>query len=565
MELGPYRRLLRPLACLVVAPILLLVLVANGWGLLGLGGYVVIVFAVVVWNFAALFRATTNRYTSFRGLFAPWNLAVLLAYGFVFVVWGIYVLDLWAEDRMWYALGYAVAAAVAASAMLTEARTRRLRNHLILAYNIIGTLALGAWAAADQGSDGGLVLGAVAQGWGVVQTLLFTWGAYFAPIFFLPPLLLIEPRTEVAPSGTQESPDGPDPEGADGVSAQQKGRGPVRRLSSWGMDGALGAMVVLLVLFSVVGGGNIASWNDLPDPVDAVYAQRDDFEFAAVGRAFTDRGDPTATWRSVVDQEIQRAKDLGLDHIRYDLQRELLNNPDHLDKLDVAVGLIRDAGLDVMLSPFGSGGWEADHPTFMELVEEVGRETRVLVQRYEPAWVLPFFEPNGQTAVNLGRMADVEDWVAVIDALAREVHAMSNRTRVLIEVAMEPEQGLELVEALSDDGLAIDALGVDLYPMSADVLDDLDDYRRRATNPDLGFWISEFGVESVLSGRVGQARALSSVLARATGELNGTGICVWSLLDDTVLPSNLGIVGRDGGPKAAYGVLKEAIEQVRGG
>jgi hypothetical protein len=217
-----------------------------------------------------------------------------------------------------------------------------------------------------------------------------------------------------------------------------------------------------------------------------------------------------------------------------------------------------------MLSPFGSGGWEAEHPTFEELVEEIGRETRLLVERFEPGWVLPFFEPNGQVAVNLGRMAPVADWAVAIDELASEVHAMSNETRVLIEVAMEPEQGIDLVKALSAPGMAIDAIGVDIYPLSTEVLDELDDYRKAATNPGLGFWISEFGVESVLSGQEGQARAMSSVVSRATGELNGTGICVWSLLDDTVLPSNLGIVGREGTPKEAYSVLKGAIADVRG-
>ena len=79
----------------------------------------------------------------------------------------------------------------------------------------------------------------------------------------------------------------------------------------------------------------------------------------------------------------------------------------------------------------------------------------------------------------------------------------------------------------------------------------------------MGFWVSEFGVETVLSGEAAQARALSRVVSLATGELNATGLCVWSLLDDTVMASNLGLVGRDGTPKEAYNVLREAIDEVR--
>ena len=76
--------------------------------------------------------------------------------------------------------------------------------------------------------------------------------------------------------------------------------------------------------------------------------------------------------------------------------------------------------------------------------------------------------------------------------------------------------------------------------------------------------MSEFGVESVMSGQEGQARALASVVSRATGHLNASGLCVWALLDDTVIPSNLGLVGRDGTPKEAYRVLKDAITEVQG-
>ena len=252
-----------------------------------------------------------------------------------------------------------------------------------------------------------------------------------------------------------------------------------------------------MAVVSVMATSNLSSWNDLPDPKDANYTPRDDFEFAAMGRAFTDRRDPVSSWRDVVAEEVDRASDLGLDLVRYDLHRELMDNEDHMAKLDQAVASIRSAGMDVILSPYGSGRWDADHPSWGEYVKEIGRETMLLVERYEPAWVFPFFEPNGQAAILLGGMRDVEDWVPAIDALGQQVRAASNLTRLLMEVAMEPEQGLDLVEALSAPGLAIDAIGIDPYPLNADLLDELDDYRAKATNQELGFWISEFGVETV--------------------------------------------------------------------
>jgi hypothetical protein len=322
--------------------------------------------------------------------------------------------------------------------------------------------------------------------------------------------------------------------------------------------------VVFLLVFSVVGAVNVASWNGLPDPADAVYGRNPDFEFAAMGRAFTDRPGAVEGWSDVVDLEVEHARELGLDHVRYDLHREFIDDPGEMAKLEEGVARVRAAGMDVILSPFGSGRWEADNPSFDQLVSEIQRETYLLVERFQPAWVFPFFEPNGQVRVNLGGFAPVEDWLRVVNETGSRVRELSNRTRVLIEVAIEPEQGVELVRGLSRPGMAIDAIGVDLYPISAGDLDKLDPYREAATNEELGFWLGEFGVETVLSGHGGQARALSEVLVRATDGLDADGICVWALLDDTVLPSNLGIVARSGDEKQAHGVLREAIEQVRG-
>jgi hypothetical protein len=580
--------LIRPLLALVIAP---LIIFAVGWGsggLLGLGGYVLLVFAFILWNTGALWRAFAVRTRKWRGLLAPENLGMLSLYIIVWLVWGPMMLDLWGQDRTVYALAFAAGAGAAGALLAFKPSTRRLRNYLILVYNVLGTLALGAWAMADGGSSDGALLHAAAQGWGILQILLFTFGAYFAPIFFLPPLLVLEPsplaeeRAEVTTTeagsgegtitalttvGEMEVAKGTGADLEAGESASEwSRRGIVRRSASYCFDAFLGGMVVIMLVFTVIGAANIASWQDLADPEDARYAARETFEFAAVGRAFTDRREPVGSWRSVVEEEIEHARGLGLDYIRYDLQKELLDEEEHLDNLDEAVSMIRAAGLDVVMSPFGSGRWEADHPSFKGLVREIRNETLLLVDRYEPAWVFPFFEPNGQVAVNLGGPAPVEDWIEVIDELGSDVRARSNATRVLIEVAIEPVQGLELVEALSVPDLAIDAIGIDLYPLSADDMGKLKQYRKRATNPELGFWISEFGVETSMSGQEGQARAVATLLSWASSpdELNADGVCVWALLDDTVLPSNLGLVSRDGTPKEAYDVMEDAITRIRG-
>jgi hypothetical protein len=587
------KKWLLPFSALVVAPILLIALAAGGLGIIGLGGYLVIFFLLVLWNFFAMWRMYNNRRGTFGGLFAPLNLAFVVGYVLVFLVWGPGVIYMWGSERALWALAYAVAAALTLVQLWKIPSTRRLRHKLFAVYNVLGALAVGAWALADVGSAGVWPLTVAAQGWGITQALLYMWGAYFAPIFFLPPLLVYEPALYVEEEEDKQVSVDPD-KGVVRIASEQslaeslamgddgrstpapapapapspvvvaRKRGPVRRVTSFTFDVLLGGLVVFLVVFNAVGAINLASWNDLADPADSEYGINSDLEYAAMGRAFTDRRFAVDGWRDVVALEVRHATALGLDYLRYDLHKEFIDDPREMSKLNESIRVIRHAGLDVILSPFGSALWEGDPPPFDELVSEIQRETYLLVEPFEPAWVFPFFEPNGQVRVNLGTFAPVDDWMVTINETGTRVRELSNVTRVLIEVAIEPEQGIELVEALSEPGMAIDAIGIDLYPLSASDLDKLDPYREAATNDQLGFWLGEFGVETVLSGHKGQARALSDVLARATDGMDADGICVWALLDDTVLPSNLGLVGRNGEEKEAYWVLKDAIARTGG-
>ena len=583
------RRLARPLMSLVVVPVVLAVLVLTHPSALGLGGYVLIAFLVIVWNTFALWRALATRALPLRGLLRLDNLLIVSCYVIVWVVWGLYVRQLWTYHRALYSLGYALAALAAVAVVVARPEARRLRNYVIVLYNVVGTIALAAWALADSGRDGGATVDAFAQGWGFTQLLLFSWGAYFAPIMFLPPLLPIEPRppepgvggVSVLGDGTLVVAGGPDAAaapvparppsveagagaGAGSPRPAARKRGLVRRAASVGLDGALVTIVAMLMVLSALGVGNISRWEDLKVPDPSTLPVRPEFQFAAVGRAFTDVEEPVSGWPRVVGTEVARAKELGLDYIRYDLYSELLGKEENLERLDVAVATIRAAGLDIILSPYGSSRWEGNHPRFEGLVERIRNDTLLLVDRYEPAWVFPFFEPNGQVAVNLGRMAPVADWAAAIDRVGREVRAHSNSTRVLIEVVVEPEQGLDLVRALSAPGMSIDAIGVDIYPANPSDLDVLPKYREAATNASLGFWMSEYGMESVVFDHRAQSRAIVTAVSRAAGVLNCTGLCIWTLLDDTVVPSNMGLVGRDGAPKEAFGAFKDAIRAVRG-
>ncbi len=576
------RRLLRPVVCLALAPVA--VTAAGVWtgGILGIGWYLALVLLVVLWNTFAAYRTLSTRGWPLRRLLGAESAALVAGYILVWVVWSAFAVDLWQRHRAWYCAGYTVAAAVTALLVWRDPSTRRLRNVLIVVYNVLGALALGAWAACDWNVDGTVALHSAAHAWASLQALLFTDLARLAPILFLPPLLVLEPRRLETPEAVAEEgapssdvavedeemeavpPELPSPP-TEGRPPAAPLRGPslARRASSAGLDASLGAVVVMLLVAMPIGAIDILSWGPPGEGGTPVAAP--DIEFAATGRAFTGLARPPDDWARVVEDEARHAKALGLDLVRYDLYHEMLSNNTSLAELDTAVSTLRASGLDVILNPVGSGRWETDRTTFEVMVDVIAEDAQLIVARWQPAWVSPFIEPNGRSAARLGSTVPVEEWVAAIDAVAREVRALSNSTRVLAEVAAGAGHDRELVEALSSPTVAVDAIGVNVYPLNEAEMGALVDLRGRATHPSRGFWVSEVGAEASVLGERAQARVVRLACELAVGDLNATGICVWALLDDVALPNNMGLVGRDGGPREAFRELEDAIRAARGG
>ncbi|MCK4970092.1 MAG: hypothetical protein KAS77_06180, partial [Thermoplasmata archaeon] len=103
-------RIVRPALVLIVAPVVLVLMIATwGAGLMGLAGYTVVFFLMALWNFWAFWRAASNRWSSPDGLMTPRHLAIVGGYLFVFAVWGPYVLNLWSVPRTVFAIAYGAA------------------------------------------------------------------------------------------------------------------------------------------------------------------------------------------------------------------------------------------------------------------------------------------------------------------------------------------------------------------------------------------------------------------------------------------------------------------------
>ena len=569
--------------CIAIATAALLLLGRATGGLLGLGWYFLLALLVVLWNAYAVLRVLGARASPLGRLLSPENATIVGCYVLVLVIWGPLAVYLWESHRAWYAAAYALAAVATALLLLRAKPTRRLRNILVLVYDAVGALALVAWAACDWNADAGALPHAAAQSWGLLQALLFSESALLAPIFILPPVLVLEPRPPRDEEGEREAARRAEAmaaaragAGLEGDGTDRRRGGPAgaprprplwRRVASLGLDAALGAVTVVLVLLLPVGLGNVIDLRDEVAPEDADYTSRPGFEFAALGRAFTGVQRAPDDWRDIVDDEVARAGELDLDLIRYDVLHELLDNASSLERLDEAISEVRSAGLDVMLGLPGSGRWEDEHPTFEDMVDVIVADTMLAVERWSPAWVCPFVEPNGRLSDALGRDVPAAEWSAAIDALGERVRSGGNGTRTLVEVAVEMDveggKGAGLLGALSSPGMSIDAIGLGIDVRGDGELRAMEDMARMATNASLGLWVSNIGAEAAMVGERAQARVVAAAASLASGRMNATGLCVRSLLDDTPLPSNFGLVGRDGAPRGSFYALRDAIRAVR--
>lgn len=462
-----------------------------------------------------------------------------------------------------FALIYSIAQVV-----FTGRRTHR--DFFAPVYNLFNLVFLSAWVTAEgsTGSDPGPLTYAFAHSVGLFQMLNISFVAGWGPFFVLPSYL---PKLK----GLRWSPGTPQGRGFGFLLRRLPPtlQGGVRK-AAWGISKASGGLVIyatvaLLLLFPLAV-GSTGSFYAI-DPTTLPHHPTLGVHFAATGGAFTGVTRAPPNWRDLVAREVTDARALGLDYVRYDLQVELLQDASSLGALDEALCAVRAGGLDVILSPYGSSGWAGSHPSFEELNRTIAEEAVFLAERYQPAYLFPFYEPNGQVAINLGHGMPTATWVGAIEDVAERIKDASPSTRVLIEVSDGP-QGPELFASLMATPAPIDAVGFDLYPGGADDLSKVDVYADIArTNPSRQFWISEFGLDTIQYGEVAQARILAKLLSQGSTRWNVTGYCVWGLEDNTgigldkTLLVGLGITTLEGRRKAAFDTYRDYITALRSG
>ena len=566
----PWSRLLRrsvrflaASAVLLLASIGFTLVTGGAFGLIIWGGVVVVAGiwnAWVTFNWIRSWRAVSPRS-------AP-LLVAAVASGAVTVAWTVLVPGLFGSLKS-LLLGAYILAVAESSLVLATSGWRSRRDFAIPLYNIAGSLFLASWASQEVGVDvaslGGLFLHALTRDVALFQTFTFNLLAIFVPIFLFPPLLSKPKALAFGPRAAVVVPMYVSPFLASHRSLDLVARAFSRLIGFWSAY-----VVVALIAFAPLAFASLGGFYALPPASSAKYRIDTNVSFAIVLGSLTDVRSAPADYQLIIDREVHLAAALRVHYVRFDIKTELLNSTDGLAALDWAVVRLRGQGFGLILSPFGADSWLANHPSFAELNRTLHDESVFLASRYQPEWLFPFYEPNGQVQLNLGHAMPTSVWMGAIEATARDARAATPTTRILIEIS-DGAQGPELFEAVAKSVAPIDAVGFDLYATSVSDLDKVNAYDAiHRQNPGKAFWISEFGMETIQFGQEAQARYVAAVVERSTTQWTVRGLCLWALEDNTgvgmspFLTSGLGVTTYDGYVKPGFIAYQTAIAAVRG-
>jgi len=561
------RSALTIVVAIVLIPVSVVFSLLTGQAL-GIALFVVLLILVGLHNFRVAWIWGSYARRARRSGGSPWRvLSGTIGTMLTGLLWAPMFLFLFTDAApLFFATGL-----VAVALSILQFKERGLRDpsrYFLPIYNVLVALyALAIWVAVaniDPLGGGGLVLHSFSRSTGLFQEVEISFFAGFVPVFALPPILP-EPRI-----GGWLLPQGRPDDFARTAPA-------LSRLRRWKNRG-VSLMSVILALFVIsstllqmvllpVSANSVAGFDDLPSAASETYGHHPGFHFAITGAAFTDTTAPPADWQSVVQREIRLAIELNVSYLRYDIQEEMLQNSQGLADLNQSITMIKSVGLGVILSPFGYQSWGTTRPSVAALNSTIQNESLFLVENFHPAYLFPFYEPNGQVQVNLGYALPTSEWLGMIAVTAAKVKSVSPATKILIEIA-DNSQGLSLAQGLTKMP-NVDAVGFDLYPGSVSDMSDVNPYAAlMAENPHYEFWISEMGMDSTQFGTDAQAKFIAKAVSEASTNWNASGVCVWGLEDNVGLGLNffrldgLGIVTESGTPKPAFYAYQTAIAAV---
>jgi hypothetical protein len=511
--------------------------------LFSLAGYIFIVLLFFAWNFGVVLNHISHFYKN-RSKSAVLSTIFVIIGALVTFITILFLEFSVSILKTAYLIAYLLAILYFIYIFAKKDEKIKISEFLIVIYNILGVLTVIPWYFAGSGISIYPIFHALLYDSTLFQFYNFSTFSLYFPLFLLPPLLA--------------------PYKMPFEQASKKGGLAVYVIKRFGYAStrmfAIYFIVLMLTLIPLAS-SDIQSLNSLPNYVNDTYAQDLNMKFAVVASSFTDVAVPPANWAAEVQEEIELVKNANISYVRFDISTELLNNSAGFADLSTAISWFEQNNTHIVLAPFGNLSWENAHPSLSQLNSTILYESMLLADIYHPSYLFPFFEPNGQLQQDLGKAEPASVWIPMISYTAKKIHEESPTTKLLIEVAAN-SQGVSLFTALENATVPINAVGIDIYPIqNSDFNSFYTYYNLSLTNPSREFWISEFGVDSLLFGEDAQANSIGYMLSIAS-KYGVSGFCVYMLDDNSA--THLGLVYNNYATKKAYNAYAFAISEISG-
>lgn len=308
-----------------------------------------------------------------------------------------------------------------------------------------------------------------------------------------------------------------------------------------------GVILILIILTPIMFAGNIAM-NVLPTYQNINYTTKPNLVASVGGSVFSSddfNGNYSINWESELENEISLAKELNITHLRYDVRSRARNNSASREKLEVGLPEIQSNGLKLIINIAGDVSFSKK-----ELINYMYTDAKYFAENFQPDYMIIFNEINGELLNNLNQILTVEDLIDDINNLSSMIKSFSPLTKI-VTTFLATENGLDDFSNLFNTTINIDVIGVSFYPVffgwRFEIIQEYCDiFHQLKTSEKL--WISETGMESLNYGENAQAKFLAKILDHVTNPnlFNADGVCIKSLIDNEGYPIERGIISHFG-------------------
>ncbi|MBU7017180.1 MAG: hypothetical protein HXS44_06690 [Theionarchaea archaeon] len=448
------------------------------------------------------------------------------------IIWSLFFLFVFFSNSNAHAIlfiGY-LCALIYSVEVLNISTTRRI-GKVILIYNILGTSIVALKMLSGYGIDFTGIFSGISHTITLSHSLFEMVNFSFLQIFY--PTLLIPPV----------------------LFNPKKSHRMLGKVGSIMAKIMVGYAITSLVLMCIPAFIMISSFSEIP-----VYSEdyrQTPMKFGVKVNSFANEAKNLGDWEELLLKELQIADELRIDYLDFYVDRSYLEDSLKNQRLREGLTRIREEGFGIILACMGSPDWLFNPPS-LEVHNRVLQEDALKLAQFHPDYLIIVVEPLARhNGMMLKEPMPIETWVLMINETASKVKMLDENIKVAATIAAAEEEGLALFLKLQNSNL--DAVGIDVHPFHADMIDIVYGYHHSVHTKEL--WVFEFGMETYNFGEETQARYMS-YLPKVASDLNLSGVVQYDIMDNP--QSQLGLVYPNGERKLGFYSYKNAIEKVRG-